>query len=547
MAKKKKNIPGFDDFEDLMEKMFSNFSEEELEKIAEGMKEMDEKGMNAVMDESYYSYQQPDYRKMCSPVELYLNAVYRAEKTEDVIPAAKKAAEVMERQQQADREQSLRNLLLNILADYQKDGTVRELGMLGALYLAERFEMTSVSDTLLEYLRQNSEFYDMFVDVNATLFSLVISKLCSNQMQKLWDIMFEEGLLPQCHSIVADAVIQIAIDHPERREEVVDWICQVLTIHAQPNYDHEPGFYDHLGYSLLQIKAVETLKLFKKIYQSRWVPEIELEGGFKALRKQMEKGSDERVIECSNVEEFVNMYIENQKAYDAEQAFWDNEDEDWDDEDEDFDDYEDVTEEKSRFVPTEEPIKMLTIDVSLNNSPIEVRRVLRVTSNLRLSHFGQVLMRAMGWDGYHLHQFIKDKEFYTDKTSLEDSYGADRVHCFDDYCVGDFLLRKGSKMIWEYDFGDCWRHTIEVTAAEKYFHKSGSREVVLLEAQNACPPEDCGGVWGYQHLLDVISNPKDPEYKEMREWVGRHFNPKKFDIPKAQKAINNYLDIDLPF
>ena len=547
MAKKKKNIPGFDDFEDLMEKMFSNFSEEELEKIAEGMKEMDEKGMNAVMDESYYSYQQPDYRKMCSPVELYLNAVYRAEKTEDVIPAAKKAAEVMERQQQADREQSLRNLLLNILADYQKDGTVRELGMLGALYLAERFEMTSVSDTLLEYLRQNSEFFDQFVDVNATLFSLVISKLCSNQMQKLWDIMFEEGLLPQCHSIVADAVIQIAIDHPERREEVVDWICQVLTIHAQPNYDHEPGFYDHLGYSLLQIKAVETLKLFKKIYQSRWVPEIELEGGFKALRKQMEKGSDERVIECSNVEEFINMYMENQKAYDAEQAFWDNEDEDWDDEDEDFDDYEDVTEEKSRFVPTEEPIKMLTIDVSLNNSPIEVRRVLRVTSNLRLSHFGQVLMRAMGWDGYHLHQFIKDKEFYTDKTSLEDSYGADRVHCFDDYCVGDFLLRKGSKMIWEYDFGDCWRHTIEVTAAEKYFHKSGSREVVLLEAQNACPPEDCGGVWGYQHLLDVISNPKDPEYKEMREWVGRRFNPKKFDIPKAQKAINNYLDIDLPF
>ena len=85
MAKKKKNIPGFDDFEDLMEKMFSNFSEEELEKIAEGMKEMDEKGMNAVMDESYYSYQQPDYRKMCSPVELYLNAVYRAEKTEDAI------------------------------------------------------------------------------------------------------------------------------------------------------------------------------------------------------------------------------------------------------------------------------------------------------------------------------------------------------------------------------------------------------------------------------------------------------------------------------
>ena len=123
-----------------------------------------------------------------------------------------------------------------------------------------------------------------------------------------------------------------------------------------------------MGYSLLQIKAVETLKLFKKIYQSRWVPEIELEGGFKALRKQMEKGSDERVIECSNVEEFVNMYIENQKAYDAEQAFWDEEDEDWDEEDEDwdeededwdeededenkddedFDEYEEVTEEKS--------------------------------------------------------------------------------------------------------------------------------------------------------------------------------------------------------
>lgn len=44
-----------------------------------------------------------------------------------------------------------------------------------------------------------------------------------------------------------------------------------------------------------------------------------------------------------------------------------------------------------------------------------------------------------------------------------------------------------------------------------------------------CPPEDCGGVHGYAEFLTAISDPKNPEYASMLEWVGGHYDPDAFD------------------
>ena len=54
----------------------------------------------------------------------------------------------------------------------------------------------------------------------------------------------------------------------------------------------------------------------------------------------------------------------------------------------------------------------------------------------------------------------------------------------------------------------------------------------MLAGKRACPPEDCGGVWGYEELVDIMSNPKHPEYKERKEWLGGELESEKFD-PKA--------------
>jgi len=56
-----------------------------------------------------------------------------------------------------------------------------------------------------------------------------------------------------------------------------------------------------------------------------------------------------------------------------------------------------------------------------------------------------------------------------------------------------------------------------------------------------CPPEDCGGIWGYEHLVEVMSNKRHPEYKEMREWLGDEYDPEYIDIVKIN---NGLLDLE---
>jgi hypothetical protein len=66
----------------------------------------------------------------------------------------------------------------------------------------------------------------------------------------------------------------------------------------------------------------------------------------------------------------------------------------------------------------------------------------------------------------------------------------------------------------------------------------------VIAGENACPPEDCGGPYGFQQLLDVLKNPKHPEYKETRVWVGKSFNPTKFSVDACNKELgklNKYM------
>jgi hypothetical protein len=91
------------------------------------------------------------------------------------------------------------------------------------------------------------------------------------------------------------------------------------------------------------------------------------------------------------------------------------------------------------------------------------------------------------------------------------------------------------KFTYTYDFGDNWRHVIQVEkvlAAEP-----GARYPRCVGGKRACPPEDCGGPWGYGDFLEAISNPKHPEHEDMLEWAGDEFDPEAFDL----EAVNEEL------
>ncbi|MHB8522841.1 MAG: plasmid pRiA4b ORF-3 family protein [Limisphaerales bacterium] len=85
---------------------------------------------------------------------------------------------------------------------------------------------------------------------------------------------------------------------------------------------------------------------------------------------------------------------------------------------------------------------------------------------------------------------------------------------------------------YEYDFGDSWEHEITV---DKILppDAAASGTALCLEGARACPPEDCGGVWGYDNLLKVLKNRKHPEHKSMKEWLGRAFDADAFDVRKT--------------
>jgi hypothetical protein len=88
---------------------------------------------------------------------------------------------------------------------------------------------------------------------------------------------------------------------------------------------------------------------------------------------------------------------------------------------------------------------------------------------------------------------------------------------------------------YEYDFGDSWEHTVvieEVTRTTR-----GLKYAVCIDGQNACPPEDCGGVGGYAELLESLADPGHRDHGRAVQWVGGSFDPTSFDLVSANVAL----------
>jgi hypothetical protein len=125
----------------------------------------------------------------------------------------------------------------------------------------------------------------------------------------------------------------------------------------------------------------------------------------------------------------------------------------------------------------------------------------------------------MGWEDAHLWLFELDRVRYGVIEDLDDLGDPRTVP------VGS--LPDGSVFRYDYDFGDGWEHDIRVEN-----HRT-AESPTCLDGARACPPEDCGGAPGYEHLLDVVANPRHPEHAELLEWLGGPLDPEAFDAAQA--------------
>lgn len=160
------------------------------------------------------------------------------------------------------------------------------------------------------------------------------------------------------------------------------------------------------------------------------------------------------------------------------------------------------------------------------------RRIL-VPENFTFLKFSRTINRSMGWDGGHLHSFFVTDPRSGMKYEISDAKTAKEagMHNMRDekkYNISQFFTPENKKGSYTYDFGDDWEHSL---ALEKILPIEPEKDYpVCIEGKRACPPDDVGGVWGYQEFLEIMKDPDHPEHEEMLEWVGGEFDPEEFDI-----------------
>jgi len=180
------------------------------------------------------------------------------------------------------------------------------------------------------------------------------------------------------------------------------------------------------------------------------------------------------------------------------------------------------------------PRRVYQLLLELDEVEPRVWRRLWVPDTLTMAKLDRVIQTAMGWTNSHLHEFEVDGKRY----GIPDDEGIYETPTLDDrrHKVGAVLGESVSGFRYTYDFGDNWRHT--VTVENRLLpDESFNTWPVCIAGQNACPPEDVGGVGGYSEFLEAIADPSHDEHAAMWQWSGGPFDPAGFDVNAANAAL----------
>lgn len=188
----------------------------------------------------------------------------------------------------------------------------------------------------------------------------------------------------------------------------------------------------------------------------------------------------------------------------------------------------------------------LHLRIKMNRTDLKIWREIKVPSNLTLTALGEVLQDAMGWMHEHLYQFRKGDVYFVDREQMEDSFGFGRFSFRDmaQCTVDDMLTEKGKRVVFEYDFGDSWEHDLWYKG-EREYNPGEKPSITFVKGQGACPPEDCGGIWGYEDLLEIKKKKKRTrEERERMEWalMDDDFDPDFFDDEEVDELMQEWTE-----
>ena len=184
------------------------------------------------------------------------------------------------------------------------------------------------------------------------------------------------------------------------------------------------------------------------------------------------------------------------------------------------------------------PVCQFKIQLKDLNEPAIWRRLL-VPPDIPFGMFHEIIQVAFGWQNYHLYQF-SPKGWSSQpliQPQFDDGYDDNETIDSEEITLAEIFTHARQTFVYIYDFGDDWMHQVKLEKITDQVIGTA----VCTGGGGACPPEDCGGIWGYMNLLEVLANPKHPDHKEMREWLGlakgEQWDANAFDI----EAVNEEL------
>ena len=217
-----------------------------------------------------------------------------------------------------------------------------------------------------------------------------------------------------------------------------------------------------------------------------------------------------------------------------------------DEDDSDGDEEYDCMGRKCPMVLPRRDVKEYHVRIKLNNTDLKIWREVKVPSNITLQALAELLLEVMGWMMEHMYQFRFKGEYYCSKEQIKDSLFPSNDKDFAKVTLSDLLTEKGVRMKLEYDYGDSWEHDVWVKGIREY-DEGEKPSITFVNGHGECPPEDCGGVWGYADLLKLTKKKKlTAEERENLEWYQMdeesEFDPEYCDIEFFKEVAEDYND-----
>lgn len=144
-----------------------------------------------------------------------------------------------------------------------------------------------------------------------------------------------------------------------------------------------------------------------------------------------------------------------------------------------------------------------------------------------------VVQTVMGWENRHLYEFTINNLRFADSRLVDEDF--EDITDVKTVLLEDVFPKTGTTTIYLYDFGDGWKHKLELIEISN----APQNELLpsFVSGQNACPPEDCGGVYRFREIIEILADSTHEEYESIVDWFGPKFNPVAFNKLTIERGL----------